>query len=230
MTGHLTYSSYLHLPELLATTRPNAACDDSMTWAGERYFIICHQSSELWLSQILVDLGESARFSQEGAWSHSTRRLWRVSSMVELLIQQLGRLVYLSRADFQRFRPSLQGASGAQSAQCLEVLQIADQPDIRAIGVNLAVVLADHGLDRPHQLGACRHDSCGAAHAVDHLIATVGDWRRLHLQVARHFIGDSPGSGGSDGVAYLRAQLDGSSASPPSQSATAAAPSCGQEK
>lgn len=207
MTERLSYSAYLHLHELLATTDPTTSPEDRATWTAERYFIVCHQTSELWLSQILADLRESARLSQEGAWSQVSRGLWRVCSVTELLVLQLGRLVYLGRGDFHRFRPALAGASGAESDQCLEVLHIEQQHDVRVIRASLAAALAAHGLDAPHRAGSCRDGYCQAAHAADNLAAVIRRWRRLHMLIARHFIGSMPGTGGSPGVAYLRAQL-----------------------
>jgi tryptophan 2,3-dioxygenase len=207
MTERMSYSSYLHLHELLASVCPTTSPEDRVTWTAERYFIVCHQTSELWLSQILADLRESARLSQEGAWSQVSRGLWRVSSMAELLVLQLGRLVYLGRADFHRFRPTLEGASGAESEQCLEVLRADEQADIRVIRASLAATLAANGLEVPHRTGSCKHGFCRAAHAAEDVVKVIQRWRRLHVRIASHFVGDMPGTGGSAGVAYLRARL-----------------------
>jgi tryptophan 2,3-dioxygenase len=75
--------------------------------ADERYFLIIHQVSELWVSQIPVDLElalESARLTD---FDRAIDRLTRANAMLELTVTTQSALQHLGVDDFQQFRPRL---------------------------------------------------------------------------------------------------------------------------
>jgi tryptophan 2,3-dioxygenase len=182
-----SYSSYLQLPTLLDATRPVTSPDEPAGWAAERFFMICHQTSELWLSQVLVDLGEAARLAESGDWSGVQAALHRATAIVELLSSGLRQLRHLPVERFLAFRPALDGVSAAESEQFAAVLRGRRHHDVRRIGARLDPVPA----------------GCGVALALEAYIGAVTAWRRLHVDAARRFIGDRPGTGGSSGVEHL---------------------------
>ncbi|MDT5046851.1 MAG: Tryptophan 2,3-dioxygenase [Mycobacterium sp.] len=80
---------------------------DRSAWCEERYFLIIHQVSELWVSQILVDLElalESARLTD---FDRAIDRLTRANAMLELTVTTQSALQHLGVDDFQQFRPRL---------------------------------------------------------------------------------------------------------------------------
>jgi hypothetical protein len=75
--------------------------------AKQRYFLIIHQVSELWVSQILVHLElalESARLTD---FDRAIDRLTRANAMLELTVTTQSALQHLGVDDFQQFRPRL---------------------------------------------------------------------------------------------------------------------------
>lgn len=204
----ITYESYLRLPDLLAAQAPLTPRGDGVTWAAERFFIVCHQASELWAGQVLADLGEAAALADRGDFAAARGLLVRATSIVELLSAHLRAMYQLPREAFLRFRGALDGASGAQSAQMRELLLGERQPDLRGIRLAVEDGLGRLDLDGPHPAGWCPHGACALAHEMEAFLAAVAAWRRLHVQVARHFIGDLPGTGGTAGVRYLAGQIE----------------------
>jgi len=207
-----SYASYLRLSNLLAAQDPTTPPDDSGTWVAERFFIVCHQTTELWLSQVLLELDLAARCAAESPdWPTIKTSLMRAASIVLLLTHHLEQLIYLPRDRFLRFRPALEGISGAESEQMRElfVVGLGRHTHVRTISVGLERALARAGLPAPHALGACGHDECGAAGALEALTEGVTNWRRLHARIARYFIGGRRGTGGTAGADYLDERLAG---------------------
>jgi tryptophan 2,3-dioxygenase len=204
MAGRVgSYPSYLGLDELLSLQQPATPQSDARIWAAERFFIVCHQTSELWVSQIFVDLAGANGSAEAGDWAASRVSLTRASSLVALLHRNLTELLYLPVEDFLRFRDALDGTSGAESRQFVALLGGPSHPAVLSIAAAVAAALPTVAPDVPHPEEECTHDVCAVAAALDALLSSIGIWRRLHAQVALHFIGDLPGTGGTSGVRYL---------------------------
>jgi len=207
-----SYASYLRLPNLLAAQDPTTPRDDAGTWVAERFFIVCHQTTELWLSQVLLELDHAARCAEESSdWPGTRTSLMRAASIVLLLTHHLEQLIYLPRDRFLRFRPALEGISGAESEQMRElfVVGLGRHAHVRTIEVSLDQALARAGMRTPHALGACGHDECATAGALGALMEGVTNWRRLHARITRYFIGGRRGTGGTAGADYLDERLGG---------------------
>jgi tryptophan 2,3-dioxygenase len=183
-----SYSAYLQLPILLGATRPISSPDEPAGWAAERFFMICHQTSELWVSQVLVDLGEAARLAEQGDWTGTQAALRRATSVLELLTSGLRRLCHLPVERFLRFRPALDGVSASESEQFAALLSGRRHHDIHRIEARLAGAPA-------------------VARALEDYLEALTVWRGLHAEVARHFIGTRRGTGGSSGVEHLLGRL-----------------------
>jgi tryptophan 2,3-dioxygenase len=199
----ITYASYLRLPALLGAQAPLTPRVDPVTRTAERFFIVCHQASELWASQALADLAQAASMANVRDWRQVGVGLARSASIVGLLTEHLTRLLLLPTECFLRFRTALDGASGADSVQMNELLRGRHQRHARRVQEVLEEVLPALGPAAPHPRFRCVHAECHSAQALAAFGTAVSGWRSLHVRVARHFIGDLPGTGGTSGVGYL---------------------------
>jgi tryptophan 2,3-dioxygenase len=163
--------------------------------AKQRYFLIIHQVSELWVSQILVDLElalESARLTD---FDRAIDRLTRANAMLELTVTTQSALQHLGVDDFQQFRPRLREWARAQPDQFATLLTGIRYAPVAAL---LEIVADQRDSDSNNrrqqlQLGA----------QPDVFIAGLTRWRLAHLDAVRPFIGGSRGTGSSAGVGYL---------------------------
>jgi thioester reductase-like protein len=191
----LRYADYLRLDELLGAVQPVSAGDNRSSWANERYFMICHQTCELWVSQILVDLEIALECARLADFDRAIDRVTRANAVLELIVTTLGALQHLAVDDFHQFRPQLQGTSAGQSAQFAELLAGVRSAPVAA----LLEIVADR---RNGDSDNCRQRlQLGAR--LDVFIAGLTRWRLAHLDLVRRFIGDSPGTGGTVGAGYL---------------------------
>jgi tryptophan 2,3-dioxygenase len=198
-----SYAAYLRLNQLMTLQRPQTSKQDARTWAAEHFFIVFHQTSELWATQIFIDIAGAARCAEAGDWETASVFLTRASALVALVARNLSALRCMPVADFLSFRAALGDASGAESVQFSALLRCSRQPTVRSIRASLAAALAAAAPDGVHEARPCNHAVCATARALEALLEGVGKWRRTHSQIARHFIADLPGTGGTTGVRYL---------------------------
>jgi tryptophan 2,3-dioxygenase len=114
---HLSYGSYLRIPELLSmqTLRSRPSAHD------ELLFIVVHQAFELWFREMVFEL-ETIRDLVFAGETHRARHLLtRVHTIERLLIEQIEVLETMSPQDFLEFRSNLEPASGFQSIQFREI-------------------------------------------------------------------------------------------------------------
>ncbi|MFJ3221952.1 tryptophan 2,3-dioxygenase family protein [Streptomyces sp. NPDC086783] len=206
-----TYASYLRLDELLTLQEPRSAEEgaDLTTVRSEQFFIVSHQTCELWLKQILGDLaaveGHFLTMSAGGI-ERSVDLLYRAGELLRLLREQLVALERLPLEDFAHFRRYLGTASGAQSSQShrLEgVLGDARRPGslfpafrtgLDHIGVDLEEIV-EAGVE------------AGSLHRVVEAMLQVGSgyfqWKIGHIGLVTKMIGEQRGTAGTSGAAYL---------------------------
>lgn len=108
---HLTYGSYLKVPELLALQQPRTTHHD------EPLFIIAHQVYELWFKQLLHEMRAINASLDADQPLHAAKLFDRVHKVQNLLIEQIPLLETMFAADFAKFRDALRPASGFQSVQ-----------------------------------------------------------------------------------------------------------------
>ncbi len=113
----LSYSAYLHLPELLNIQHPLA----TPLAHDEMLFITVHQACELWFKLTLFELVDARDQMMMGDLRIARSRLRRAHEIARLLVEQLDILDTISPQDFLRFRGELTPASGAQSVQFREI-------------------------------------------------------------------------------------------------------------
>jgi tryptophan 2,3-dioxygenase len=121
--GHdvLYYWDYLHLDDLLNSQTPKSAERGGLIH-DEIFFIVVHQTYELWFKQILVELDSvlslmSAERIPERNLGIILSRLQRINSIQQLLVGQFDILETMTPLDFLDFRSMLLPASGFQSVQ-----------------------------------------------------------------------------------------------------------------
>ena len=113
----LTYSTYLHLPELLRLQRPRSTPPEH----DEMLFIVIHQTYELWFRQLLHE-GEKVRgdFLANDLYG-AIHTFKRMRTILKTLVAQVDVLETMTPRSFASFRDRLDTASGFQSAQYREI-------------------------------------------------------------------------------------------------------------
>src|SRR5947207_5254068 len=115
--AELNYASYLHLDELLELQHTRS----SPTEHDELLFIVIHQSTELWLKELLHELDKVKTDFSAGLVASATATLTRARRIFRVLVQQLDVLETMTPLSFSLFRHRLEHASGFQSMQFREV-------------------------------------------------------------------------------------------------------------
>ncbi|HWE44724.1 MAG TPA: tryptophan 2,3-dioxygenase [Caulobacteraceae bacterium] len=111
MTASPTYAEYLGLDDLLACQRPRTDRHDEML------FIVIHQAKELWLKEIIHDVGLAQRLIREGDLEPAYKSLARVSRIWTVMTLSWDILATMTPADYLSFRGELGTSSGFQSHQ-----------------------------------------------------------------------------------------------------------------
>lgn len=115
------YGDYLQLPKILNAQAPESS-KYGETAHDETLFIIIHQTYELWFKQILHELS-SVREIMKKPFVPSTdlsvinARIERVTTIQQILIDQIQVMETMTTLDFMEFRDFLVPASGFQSLQ-----------------------------------------------------------------------------------------------------------------
>ncbi len=109
----LNYNSYLKVSELLNLQQfvSNPPHHDEM------FFIIIHQTAELWFKEILHETETLVASFRNNEISRALKALKRIGAIMQLQIQQIRLLSTLTPVEFAGFRDVLRPASGFQSAQ-----------------------------------------------------------------------------------------------------------------
>jgi len=105
----MTYSRYLHLPEILGAQQRLSDQHDEML------FIIIHQASELWLKLAGHEVEAAIRNISDNDFRHAFKVIARVKLILSQLTQSWSILSTLTPVDYLKFRDVLGPASGFQS-------------------------------------------------------------------------------------------------------------------
>jgi tryptophan 2,3-dioxygenase len=145
----VTYSSYLKIPQLLSLQEPLSNPREH----DETLFIIIHQTYELWFKQILHELDLAEKDLDNNKPFGALKTLKRISTIQNILTQQVSILETMTPNDFNLFRSKLNPASGFQSHQfrVLEFrLGLKDQAYLKFFKTNSEAITAmEHALNRP---------------------------------------------------------------------------------
>lgn len=107
----ITYAGYLTLDRLLSSQHPLSDEHDEML------FVIIHQTKELWLKQILHEVGLAQALVRAGDLTPAYKSLARVSRIQAVMTMSWDILATMTPADYLRFRGVLGTSSGFQSDQ-----------------------------------------------------------------------------------------------------------------
>lgn len=113
LTGKMTYGSYLALDQLLTAQHPVSVPEHH----DEMLFIIQHQTTELWLKQLLHELSSARELLASDDLREALKRVARVKKIQDVMTQQWGILATLTPTEYAQFRGSLGNSSGFQSVQ-----------------------------------------------------------------------------------------------------------------
>ena len=111
LTNSLSYSQYLGLEKLLDAQHPLSYEHDEML------FIVIHQVSELWMKLCLHELNTVVDCVRRDDLGPTFKRLARVSTIQQQLLQAWDVLATITPYDYSAFRNTLGRSSGFQSAQ-----------------------------------------------------------------------------------------------------------------
>ena len=111
----MTYADYLQLDQLLGAQQPLSDLHDEML------FIIIHQTKELWLKQMLHELGLAIALVEQDRFAPAYKALSRISRIQSVMTLSWEVLSTLTPVDYLAFRDVLGTSSGFQSAQFREL-------------------------------------------------------------------------------------------------------------
>ena len=111
----MTYADYLHLDELLSAQQPLSDLHDEML------FIVIHQAKELWLKQMLHEVGLATSLVRRDRFAEAYKALSRVSRIQSVMTLSWEVLATLTPVDYSAFRDVLGTSSGFQSVQFREL-------------------------------------------------------------------------------------------------------------
>ena len=211
----VTYGSYLRLDDILNAQHPLGPVElGPHVQAAEHFFIVVHQAFELWFKQVLLDLARAAETltPPDSDPELSLAYLQRVGSTFRLLVQQMILFDHLSPRSFLAFRPYLGTASGSESKQYFAVQEALGihAPNGSPIYAAFRAALDHAGLP----LDSLYRDPsrAGALYRVAEALVDISEqfWllAAAHVRIAERAIGARPGTGGTDGVAYLARGLE----------------------
>lgn len=209
-----TYPTYLQLDKILNAQAPlGPESLGSSVRAAEQFFIVVHQSFELWFKQALTDLecAREALAAQPRDPERALDHLQRVAAIHRLLYQQMVLFDHLSPHTFLAFRPYLGAASGSESEQWRQVQKVLGLRGQSGSGLYVLLVAAaeDQGLT---MLDVYREPfRAGVLYRLAEALVDISDqfWQltAAHVQIAERTIGQREGTGGTTGVPYLREGL-----------------------
>jgi tryptophan 2,3-dioxygenase len=111
----MTYAEYLKLDQLLSAQQPLSDLHDEML------FIVIHQTKELWMKEMLHELGLAIRLVGENRFAETYKAMARVSRIQAVMTLSWDVLSTLTPVDYLKFRHVLGTSSGFQSEQFREI-------------------------------------------------------------------------------------------------------------
>ncbi|MFS0910420.1 tryptophan 2,3-dioxygenase [Microbacterium sp. 179-I 3D2 NHS] len=113
LSGRMTYGSYLGLDQLLSAQHPVSVPEHH----DEMLFIIQHQTTELWLKQLLHELSSARELLARDDLREALKRIARIKRIQDVITQQWSVLATLTPTEYAQFRGALGNSSGFQSVQ-----------------------------------------------------------------------------------------------------------------
>ena len=114
-SASMSYGDYLALDKILDAQHPRSPDHNEML------FIVQHQTSELWMRLMLVELHAAYDAVKRDALQESFKMLARVSRIFEQLVTAWSVLSTLTPSEYSAMRPYLEASSGFQSFQYRQI-------------------------------------------------------------------------------------------------------------
>ena len=111
----ITYADYLKLDQLLSAQQPLSGLHDEML------FIVIHQTKELWMKEMLHEIGLAIDLIGEDRFAEAYKAMARVSRIQAVMTLSWDVLSTLTPVDYLKFRDVLGTSSGFQSEQFREI-------------------------------------------------------------------------------------------------------------
>ena len=224
----LSYNKYLRVQDLISLQD----CLSSPAHHDELLFITVHQAYELWFKQILHELDAAIQLLEEDHVPAATRAVNRVVAIEKLLVNQIHILETMTPISFLAFRDELNPASGFQSMQFREIEfssglkdktilrefegdQYAhERLEARQNGPTLSDcfsrLLQRRGLTVLEVLTHFeeKYAEFQLAEALLEYDEYFSLWRSHHIKMVERMVGAKRGTGGSEGIGYLKTTLD----------------------
>jgi tryptophan 2,3-dioxygenase len=177
------YEKYIRTEELLSLQKPIEACAN----AEEPLFQTMHQAAELWMKQILFDVGRACRFMDEDKPWEASHLLGRCTMTWQLLARQIEITETMAPADYHVIRiTSLGQGSGQQSPGFNRLLGV--PPDMWA---SYSKIVARNKLtpmeieQKPHEHHEMFRLTQGMMDYDEHFVK----WRYTHIRLVARIIG-----------------------------------------
>lgn len=211
----LNYSDYLELDALLSAQNPRTppGTERSVVIA-EHFFIITHQSCELWLKQLALDLdaaGNALAAAHSAADAEDcVEFLERSVEILRILNEQLVVLGTLPIRHFAAFRQYLGTASGAQSSQFHGIGRLlGDGKNPVRLYDEFAAAAQRGGMPLAE---VCRRGpAAGVYHRIAETLLDIGSrywsWKVGHVALVSKMLGDRQGTAGTTGADYLLSRI-----------------------
>lgn len=126
--GQMHYCTYLRIPELLGLL-PGL---EQRRHPDEHFFVVTHQSFELWFSQLIVDLPRVIEALGRDDAGLATWLMQRCAGVVRMFSPMVRSLEAMTMGGFYAFRLHMSPATGGEGAQWhqVELLSGAREPEL----------------------------------------------------------------------------------------------------
>lgn len=177
------YEKYIRTEELLALQKPVSACANE----EEPLFQVMHQAAELWMKQILHEVGRICRFMDEDKTWEASNLFHRVALAWHLLARQIEITETMAPADYHTIRiKSLGRGSGQQSPGFNRLLEVPPQLWKSFSGVlERRKISAMDVMRKPHE----HHELFRLTQGMLEYDELFVKWRYVHLMLVERVIG-----------------------------------------
>jgi tryptophan 2,3-dioxygenase len=227
----LSYNKYLRVADLIMLQE----CLSDPAHHDELLFITIHQTYELWFKQVLHEVDAAISQMNEDRAAAAARALHRVVEIEKVLVQQIHLLETMTPISFLAFRDELNPASGFQSMQFREIEfssglkddailrsfrddkfayeRLRARYDATTLGDAFYALLRRRGYDAPADDASLDEEERRRRYGMRTRAVLEHDeyfslWRSHHIKMVERMVGTKRGTGGSEGVGYLRTTLD----------------------
>ncbi|HYI15395.1 MAG TPA: tryptophan 2,3-dioxygenase family protein [Thermomicrobiales bacterium] len=196
------YAQYLGL-EMIFDLQISEGVPVQLNHAEEVIFRTVHMSSELWLRLAGFEIERTRSAVEAGQIVASIRLAQRARMSVERVMEATSMLQMMPAVDYHTFRTELGNASGLQSPGYAYLRR-----ECKGLGNAFDVAVGDDDALFEFYMGDRSDPRYDLAEALLDLDATLDRFRSLHLQIAERFLGgNTQGTGGSEGVPYLKRNI-----------------------